>query len=225
MLHRPGLPGLPAARNALAAAAGDADPLCFLDDDAEPAADLGRRLAELAAEEPGIAAWGPVIETRSRAVRRLHRLGQLGVFRDPRRLLSGPCDRATTALFGCCFAVRREALAAVGGFDARMPGYALGEDLDCCLRLIAAGYRLRFAAELTCRHREDSADRQDPLARGVAKARLLQRLARRHGRDNPLTLAHLVLALVAAAAGRGREPAAWRGVWRGITMPASSMGP
>ncbi|MBN8526492.1 MAG: glycosyltransferase, partial [Planctomycetes bacterium] len=81
VLHRPDLSGLPAARNALLAAS-DADVAVFLDDDSDPAADLGSRVLELAAREPHIAAWGPVVEARGRIARRLHRLLHLGCMRD-----------------------------------------------------------------------------------------------------------------------------------------------
>src|SRR5689334_12017312 len=59
VLHRPDLPGLPAARNALLAATG-AEVVCFLDDDTDLAPDFGARLRELAEREPGMAGWGPV---------------------------------------------------------------------------------------------------------------------------------------------------------------------
>jgi GT2 family glycosyltransferase len=189
VLHRPDLPGLPAARNALLAAM-DAEVVLFLDDDTDVAMDLGCRLLALAATEPEVAAWGPVVERRPLSLRRLHRLFQLGALRDPRRLTDGPCDRPTMALFGCCCAVRRKAALAVGGFDARLTGYALGEDLDFCLRLHAAGFRLRFASGLQATHRGVGGQRP-----GLgAVLRFLRRTASRHGRGNPATPAHLALA-------------------------------
>jgi GT2 family glycosyltransferase len=211
VLHRPDLDGLPAARNALLAAAA-APVACFLDDDTDLAPDFGARLRELAAREPESLGWGPVVEARPRRVRRLHRLAQLGVFHDPRRLLGGPCDRPTRALFGCCFAVRTAAARRVG-FDARRPGYALGEDYDFFLRL---GGPLRFSRALRAVHRRDGGDRADPGKRGRAKARLLLWLAHRHGGGNPATPAHLALALLAAASGRGEEPASLQGLLRGL---------
>jgi GT2 family glycosyltransferase len=217
LLHRPDLGGLPAARNELLAAS-DADVVCFLDDDTELAPDFGLRLRELATGEPNLLAWGPVVEHRGRWTRRLHRLAQLGAFRDPRRLLAGPCDRPTWVLFGCCFAVRRAAALAVG-FDARRPGYALGEDLDFFRRLAAAHAGrpvARFSTALRAVHRRDGHDRADPTARGRAKGAFLRWVARRHGGGNPLTLLHLALAALAAASGRGQEPGAAWGVWSGV---------
>lgn len=215
VLHRPDIAGLPAARNALLRAT-DAGLVCFLDDDVDVAGDLGERLLAHAAAEPACLGWGPVIETRSSSVRRLHRLAQLGVFHDPRRLLSRRCDRSSRALFGCCFAVRHQVALRVG-FDARRGGYALGEDLDFFLRL---GGPLRFCADLRVVHRRDGGGRDDATRRGLRKGAFLVWLARRHGGRNPATLLHLGLATAAAASGRGDEPAAWRGVIAGLSRGA-----
>jgi GT2 family glycosyltransferase len=226
VLHRPAISGLPAARNVLLAAS-DAEVVLFLDDDTDPAPDLLVRLAAIAARERHLLAWGPVVEARGRWTRRLHRLVHLGAFSDPRRLVAGDCDRLSRALFGCCFAVRRSAALDVG-FDARRPGYALGEDLDFFLRLHAAHGRpvARFSAALRAVHRRDGHDRAGRFARGVAKGSFLRWLARRHGGGNPATLLHLGLAALAAASGRGEEPAGWLGVAAGIRKAAeASAGP
>jgi glycosyltransferase involved in cell wall biosynthesis len=216
VLHHPELSGLPAARNVLLAAS-TADVVVFLDDDCEIAPDFVIQVRRFAARESHLA-WGPVVEHRGHWTRRLHRLVHLGAFHDPRRLVDGPCDHTTSALFGCCFAVRRTVAATIG-FDARRSGYALGEDLDFFRRLTRAhGPRcVRFASALHAVHRQDGADRADPHRRGVAKGTFLRWLARRHGGGNPATLLHLALALLAAASGRGQEPAGWRGVLNGLT--------
>lgn len=192
VMHRPDLPGLPAARNVLIATAAP-DLVLFLDDDTDTAADLGERLSALAAAEPHIAAWGPVVETRGPWSRRLHRLLHLGCLRDSRRLTSRRCDLETRELFGCCFAVRRSAALAVGGFDARLPGYALGEDRDFCWRLHEAGYRMRFASTLRAHHRAVGGQRPPLLAR----LRYLRWFTARHGRGNPATVLHLLLTAAA----------------------------
>jgi GT2 family glycosyltransferase len=191
VLHRPDLPGLPAARNALLAAI-DADLALFLDDDTDPAPDLGERLLALAAAEPKFAAWGAVVEARPRPAQRLHRLLFHGSLRDARRLTAGRCDRPTRELFGCCFAVRRAAAQAIGGFDARLPGYALGEDRDFCWRLHAAGFRLRFAQPLRAIHRAVGGQRP-PLRSTLL---YLRWFTARHGRGDPATLAHAAIATV-----------------------------
>ena len=212
-LHRPDLNGLPAARNALLAAS-TADIVIFIDDDTDLAADFVERLRECIVRWPTAAGWGPVLEVRPRAVRRIHRLVHLGCFHDPRRLTGARRDQPTSALYGACFAVRRSEALAVG-FDARRPGYALGEDLDFCKRL-AAGREFRFCRDLRAIHRCDGANRAEPLKRGKAKGEFLIWMARRHGGRNPYTILHLLLALLVAALGQGREPGSARGVWRGV---------
>lgn len=212
-IHRPDLNGLPAARNVLLAES-DADVLVFLDDDTDIAADFVTQLASCIQRWPNAAGWGPVLEVRPRAVRRIHRLVHLGCLHDPRRLTGARLDHGTSALFGACFAVRRvEALAI--GFDARRPGYALGEDLDFCKRL-ANGREFRFCRDLKAIHRCDGANRADPLKRGTAKGEFLVWLARRHGGQNPCTIFHLLLAVVVAGLGGGRERANALGVFAGI---------
>lgn len=193
VLHRPDLPGLPAARNVLLAATA-AELVLFLDDDSNTAPDLGERLLALAAAaDPSVAAWGPVVETRGRDERLLHRLLFHGCLRDERRLLARRCDRPARELYGCCFAVRRAAALAVGGFDARLPGYALGEDRDFCWRLRAAGFRLRFAHDLRAHHRAVGGQR--PALPAILA--YLRWFTARHGRGEPATLAHAALAALA----------------------------
>ena len=217
ILHRPDLSGLPAARNLLLQAS-PAEIAVFLDDDTDLAPDFAQRLQECITRWPDAAGWGPVLEVRPRAVRRLHRLVHLGCFHDPRRLTGARIDAPTSALFGACFAVRRSEALAVG-FDERRTGYALGEDVDFCKRLLAhTGRReFRFCRNLRAIHRRDGAGRADPLKRGRAKAEFLIWLARGHGGRNPCTILHLLLALAVAALGRGDEPAAVRGVWAGMS--------
>lgn len=217
VLHRPGLPGLPAARNVLLAACPDAEVVCFLDDDTEVAGDFGQRLLAHAAGEPHAAGWGPVVELRPRRLRRLFRLAQFGALADVRRRIGRRHDVASDSLFGCAMAFRRAALGPVR-FDARLRGYGLGEDLDFCRRLARhLGLRAPFhlCGDLRAIHHNDSTNRADPRARGEAKGRFLLWLARRHGAGNPATLGHLALALAAAASGGGQEPASLGGVLRG----------
>lgn len=211
LLHRPDLNGLPAARNALLRAT-DADLVCFLDDDTDVAADFGETALLLARQETDVVAWGPVFETRSSRMRRLHRLAHLGCFHDPRRLLARRVDRETDRLFGCGFVVRRREVLATG-FDERRPGYALGEDDDFFRRLPG---RKRFVRSLRAVHRRESSGRADPFRRGLAKGLFLRWVAARYGGGNPATLVHLALALAAAASGFGQEPGTAVGVVRSL---------
>ncbi len=216
-LHRPDLNGLPAARNVLLRAT-DAEIVVMMDDDTDLAPDFAERLRECIARWPDAVGWGPVLETRPRPVRRLHRLVHLGCFHDPRRLTGARIDAPTSALFGACFAVRREVALTVG-FDERRPGYALGEDVDFCRRVarhVGHSQPFRFCRELRAIHRCDGANRADPTRRGEAKAAFLVWFARRHGGQEPATILHLLLALLVAAFGHGREPGSARGVWHGV---------
>jgi hypothetical protein len=51
----------------------------------------------------------------------------------------------------------RSALTGIGGFDERYRSNALWEEVDCCLRLLAAGHALWYCADAKVKHcREDS---------------------------------------------------------------------
>lgn len=217
--HRPDITSLPAARNALLRTT-TSDYVLFMDDDTDLGIDFIDVLQQNIDDHPQVAAWGPVIETRPLSTRRLHRIAHHGVFTDPRRQTSRRSDRPTTALFGCCFAVKRSAALAVNGFDESRRGYALGEDYDFCLKLQHNNYPLRFAKDLRAIHRRDGEDRADPGQRGLAKGQWLRYLARRHGGQNPATICHLALAAAAAASGMGSEPGTAAGVMRGLGLPA-----
>lgn len=211
--HRPELGGLPAARNVLLAEA-TSEIVVFLDDDTDVAPDFAEALGRCVARWPDSAGWGPVLETRPARIRRLHRCVHLGCFHDPRRLTGTRLNAPTSALFGACFAVRRD-IAQTVGFDARRPGYALGEDLDFYARVrehTGILQPFRFCRDLKAHHRRDGANRADPAARGRAKAAFLIWWARRHGGRNPFTLVHLALALAVAGSGHGQEPGSLRGV-------------
>lgn len=71
-------------------------------------------------------------------------------------------SRAVTSLSGACMLVRRSAWEQVGGMDEGFFLYA--EDVDLCLRLRAAGWRLRYVAEAEIRHRRGAAASLDPTA-------------------------------------------------------------
>jgi GT2 family glycosyltransferase len=58
------------------------------------------------------------------------------------------------ACTGAFLLIRREALAAVGGWDERYWFYA--EDLDLCLRVTRAGWRVRFVGTATATHLKGS---------------------------------------------------------------------
>lgn len=224
VFHLPNLSGLPAARVFLLHVT-QAPIICFLDDDMDIASDFAVILQQVALQEPHCHAWGPVIERRSLPIRRLHRMVHLGAFKDPRRLQAGPNDHPTWALFGCCFAVRRDTALRIG-FDTRRPGYALGEDLDFFMRLRNAVSEgrcsntlapfCRFVSRLQATHRQDGQDRSSPQVRGLAKGAFIRWWASRHGGQNMASPLHVGLAVLAAASGLGQESAHWQGVLKGF---------
>ena len=62
----------------------------------------------------------------------------------------GP-DRAVRYVPTAALVARREAVAAVGGFD---PGMRVGEDVDLVWRLVEAGWRVRYQPEVAVAHAE-----------------------------------------------------------------------
>ena len=61
--------------------------------------------------------------------------------------------REVSALTAACMLVRREAFEAVGGFDEAELAVAFN-DVDLCVKLRQAGWRLIFTPDLVCEHRE-----------------------------------------------------------------------
>ncbi|MBA2353963.1 MAG: glycosyltransferase family 2 protein [Acidobacteria bacterium] len=80
-----------------------------------------------------------------------------------------------------CLLLRREALTAIGGFDAAFHP-AWFEDVDACRRLIDAGWRIRYVADARVVHEGGGAMRALGLGSFAAIwYRNLLRYARRHG--------------------------------------------
>ena len=138
--------GPAAARNAgVAAARGDL--LVFVDADVCVAPSTLRQMRELFASRPTLAAAfgaydqmpvapGFVSQYRNLLHHYVHTAG------------AGP---ATTFWAGCG-AVRRDAFAAVGGYDAARYPRPQIEDVELGYRLTAAGYEIRLHPEIQCTH-------------------------------------------------------------------------
>ncbi|MHB1304226.1 MAG: glycosyltransferase family 2 protein [Acidiphilium sp.] len=69
--------------------------------------------------------------------------------------------REVSAVTAACMLVRRSAFEAAGGFDEGEFGVAFN-DVDLCLKLRQAGYRILFTPDVVCEHRE-SMSRGDDL--------------------------------------------------------------
>jgi N-acetylglucosaminyl-diphospho-decaprenol L-rhamnosyltransferase len=76
---------------------------------------------------------------------------------------------------GACAAFRREAFAAVGGFDERYFMYV--EDVDLCWRLQRAGWRVLYEPAATVTHVQGASTRRRPYRMLVAHHRSLWRFA------------------------------------------------
>jgi GT2 family glycosyltransferase len=68
--------------------------------------------------------------------------------------------RAVPWVLGAALAIRREAFAAVGGFDEGF--FLYGEEVDLCRRLAAAGYETHFAPVTSVVHVGGASTRQRP---------------------------------------------------------------
>src|SRR5215831_17334690 len=135
--------GIPMARNAgFAASTGEL--VCYLDDDITPARDYLEQVVRGLGEFPGWAGLcGRFTEgvARGRLRRLIRALFRRGLFRDDRERL-GTMNRPVEMSLMCggaaCY--RREMLRKFR-FDENLTGYALGEDVEFCLR---AGREFRF---------------------------------------------------------------------------------
>lgn len=148
--------GFARANNNLAQVA-QGDILLFLNCDTEPQPGW---LAELvkAFADPEVAVAG------SRLVRPNGDLQHAGVYVNldgyvyGREIREERPTRDVDAVTGACLAIRREVFDQVGGWDE---AYWLGyEDVDLCLRVRQAGYRIRYVAESTVMHLESATGRE-----------------------------------------------------------------
>jgi len=87
-------------------------------------------------------------------------------------------SRAVRSLSGACILLRRDAFAAVDGFDERFFLYA--EDVDLCLRLRAAGGKLVYVAEAVVEHDRGASSAGDPAATALHYRRSQIAFYRKH---------------------------------------------
>ena len=148
----------------------------LLNNDAQPLPGAIDALVAALDRDPGIAAAGPKLLYPDG---RLQEAGcaltpdgqsiMVGLFLDP----DDPefsCDRDVAYCSGACLLVRRSAVGETLFDDAYQPAYC--EDADLCLRLIAAGHRVRYVAgAVVAHHLSASADpvRRARRLRGIAR--------------------------------------------------------
>ena len=80
---------------------------------------------------------------------------------EPGYIAHAMTTREVAAVTAACMLVRRDAFEQVGGFDIEALGIAFN-DVDLCLKLRQAGYRILFTPDVVCEHRE-SMSRGDDL--------------------------------------------------------------
>jgi len=176
--------GPAAARNA-GLAATSAPIVAFVDSDVDVSLDAIGRLAAMLAD-PSVGAVAPRILP---AGTRLDMGARAGAVRPGAR---------TSYVPSTVLVVRRSAIEAIGGFDEQL---RVGEDVDLVWRLVAAGWTVRYAPELTARHAEPRT-RLARLDRSRRYGTAAGALARRHP-TAPLA-PPIVPVAVALLAGSGR---------------------
>jgi GT2 family glycosyltransferase len=194
--------GIPGGRNVGVAALGEVELVLFLDDDAELAsADLLDAAVERFRSDPTLGVLTMRIvdpdtgETQRRHVPRL-RVG------DPLR------SSWVTTFLGGASIIRLDAFEAAGGLPDAF--FYAHEETSLAWRLLDAGYRIRYAADLVVHHPGLPPARHTQYYRLSARNRVL--LARQH---LPIPLA-LVYVAVWAGLSLARAPAAWRTTLRGF---------
>jgi GT2 family glycosyltransferase len=132
--------------------------LVFLNNDTVPTRGWLDALVDAADDHPDTAAFGSKLLFPDGTVQ--HAGLVFGADRNPHHVYAGfPADhpavnrpRELQAVTGACLLVRRDAFLAVGGFDeAYQNGH---EDVDLCLRLRAAGERIRYCPDSVVTHLE-----------------------------------------------------------------------
>ena len=207
-LHSPGRNTGYAGGCVLAASAGEAPYLAFVNSDAVVEPEALRALVD-ALGDPGVGLvtgcvllGGPAGVLRSTEGEELvnaagnpvHWLGfsWAGGYRDPvSRHLEG---RDVASVSGALFGVRREVWSAVGGFDPQY--FAYHEDVDLSLRVWCSGRSVRYVPQARCLHAYDFSRHSSKLAL-LERNRLMTVLTVYQAS----TLARVLPALIATEAG------------------------
>jgi GT2 family glycosyltransferase len=168
-------------------AAGAADLVAFVDSDVRLRPDTLATLAEVLEGHPDVALVCPVFEgqvpeasagrapTLSLKARRV--LGLRDTY-ESMRPATGAASWDVDFSITACVLFRRSAFEAVGGLDE---GYFYGpEDVDLCLRLKGAGWRILQVASATCHHPPRRRNRSLLSRRGVCHLQAVVRHLWRH---------------------------------------------
>lgn len=203
--------------------------ILFLNPDTEPEPDSIALMAKELDCRPKAAAAGPRLTLSDgsldpagrrnfpRPANALHRfLGSPRILRrgvakpyNPKESLSTAVTEID-AVSGACLMVRRQAFAAVGGFDPRF--FMYGDDLDLQRRLADTGWHTLYIPTVRVWHRKRQSSRQRPIRTRFEFYRSMWRYySKHHGRD-PWPLRAVVLGgiLVLGCGAVSRSLAAWR---------------
>lgn len=180
--------GVAAARNQ-GARAGQSELICFLDSDARLHPDCLQRLAMAVASDPRVALAAPVFSgqppeasagqapTLRRKLKRA--IGMTSAYQGTMRDSSAANWEVDFAI-GACQLFKRAAYETVAGLDE---SYFYGpEDVDFCLRLREAGWRILQVAEAQCEHPPRRRFRRPLSMRGAQHAVAVTRYLWRHRR-------------------------------------------
>ncbi len=183
--------GVAAGRNQ-GVALGDSPLVLLLDSDAELEPGCLRALATTLADDPSIGMAVPVYagqpvaatagRTPSLARKAARGFGLTANYRGVRR----PPDATTWNVdfgIGACQLIRRDAWARVGGLDEAF--FYGPEDVDFCVRLRDAGYRIVQRADAVCRHPARRRNRSLFAPGGLRHARALARFYAGRMRRSP----------------------------------------
>ena len=131
--------------------------VAFMDDDAQPDNDwLANIVREFKKDECIGAVGGPLLDHTGMDYQCYFNLANRyakarEVFFDPSEAFSFPQAAEFPTLTGCNCSFRMSVLKELGGFDEQF-AYFL-EETDLCLRVIDAGYKIQFAADIIVHHK------------------------------------------------------------------------
>lgn len=196
----------------------------LVNNDARAEPDALERLIEHARRHPDAGALGcRVVEADPPHAVQSWGGGRIGWWRGNTRHLIDPAHGSRLDyITGASMLLRADALREIGLFDPRF--FVYWEDVDLCLRLRAAGWRLAVAPDAVVHHRLSSTAGSETHAKDALINASAVRFFRKHGRLGgwPAIVVG-VSGRIAKRALRGDLAAAaavWRGALEGLSAPA-----